>query len=75
MIKKQFKDQKTTIKCPRCKETCEYSENNKFRPFCSKPCKDADFIKWSDEQYKIPVPEDESEGESSDLGDKNKNVL
>ncbi|CAH0993176.1 DNA gyrase inhibitor YacG [Sinobacterium norvegicum] len=41
------------IACPSCKKSTLYSKDNPDRPFCSKRCKDADFIDWSNEQRTI----------------------
>ena len=36
--------------CPICnKPTVQ-----EFRPFCSKGCRDRDFLRWADEGYKLP---------------------
>lgn len=45
------------VKCPRCKKTIEYSTDNKYRPFCSRRCKESDLFDW--------VKEDEPEEEES----------
>ncbi len=42
------------IACPRCKSPTLYDEKNPFRPFCSRPCRDADLLHWASEDYKIP---------------------
>jgi uncharacterized protein len=40
------------IACPECgKETL--FENNINRPFCSKECKNKDFLNWTNEAYEI----------------------
>jgi endogenous inhibitor of DNA gyrase (YacG/DUF329 family) len=40
------------IACPACGKETSY-EGNTNRPFCSKECKNRDFLKWTDESYKI----------------------
>jgi endogenous inhibitor of DNA gyrase (YacG/DUF329 family) len=42
--------------CPVCKKMIAY-ENNPYRPFCSRGCKGADLIQWSDESYRIAKEE------------------
>ena len=34
---------------------------NPYRPFCSKACKNADFIHWAEEDYNIPGKEAQPE--------------
>lgn len=34
------------VTCPRCGQAAEYSDDNPFRPFCSKRCKESDLYKW-----------------------------
>lgn len=48
------------VRCPGCGEVCEYSQRNRFRPFCSERCKSGDFGAWAGEHYRIaarPAPE------------------
>jgi uncharacterized protein len=40
------------IPCPSCGKMTPY-EHNPFRPFCSRGCKGIDFIRWTDESYRI----------------------
>lgn len=41
---------KRTRSCPVCgKPTVQ-----EFRPFCSKGCRDRDFLQWANEGYKMP---------------------
>ncbi len=40
------------IHCPACGKETLY-EGNINRPFCSKECKDRDFLNWAHESYKI----------------------
>ena len=49
-----------TVNCPTCGAKVEWTEANKFRPFCSERCKQIDLGAWAEEQYKIPgkAPED-----------------
>ena len=47
--------------CPNC-VTPVLWDGNPFRPFCSERCKLLDLGKWLNEEYRIPVADDESEG-------------
>ncbi|MEA2101992.1 MAG: DNA gyrase inhibitor YacG, partial [Thermodesulfobacteriota bacterium] len=38
--------------CPSCGRRME-SEGNPWRPFCSRECKNRDFLCWVDESYHI----------------------
>jgi endogenous inhibitor of DNA gyrase (YacG/DUF329 family) len=40
------------ISCPACGKETLY-EGNINRPFCSKECKNRDFLNWTHESYKI----------------------
>jgi endogenous inhibitor of DNA gyrase (YacG/DUF329 family) len=44
-----------TVKCPRCGSPAEFSQDNKFRPFCSERCKLIDLGDWAEGRYAIPV--------------------
>lgn len=50
---------KRIIACPVCGKTLVY-EGNPYRPFCSRGCKGVDFIRWSDESYRIAKDEHEN---------------
>jgi uncharacterized protein len=55
------------MSCP----TCGKASHVKFRPFCSQRCKDLDLSRWLNEEYRVPVvEEDPLEDELEDgLGD------
>ncbi|RPG35844.1 MAG: DNA gyrase inhibitor YacG [Gammaproteobacteria bacterium TMED225] len=42
--------------CPRCQKPSSKSEENKYRPFCSKKCKLIDFGSWASEENIISRP-------------------
>ena len=42
------------VACPRCGAETEYSEANKWRPFCSERCRMIDLGKWAAEEYRMP---------------------
>ncbi len=44
----------TTVNCPTCGTKVEWTEANKFRPFCSERCKQIDLGAWAEEKYVIP---------------------
>jgi endogenous inhibitor of DNA gyrase (YacG/DUF329 family) len=43
------------MSCPTCGKPTE----PKFRPFCSKRCQDADLSRWLNEEYRVPVVEED----------------
>lgn len=43
----------TTLSCPTCKTTLEWSDKLPFRPFCSKRCQQIDFGGWAREDFAI----------------------
>lgn len=45
----------TRVKCPHCSTEVLWSEENPYRPFCSKRCKLIDFGDWANESHIIPV--------------------
>ncbi|HWU98917.1 MAG TPA: DNA gyrase inhibitor YacG [Oxalicibacterium sp.] len=45
----------TIVDCPTCGTKVEWTEANKFRPFCSDRCRQIDLGAWAEEKYVIPV--------------------
>jgi endogenous inhibitor of DNA gyrase (YacG/DUF329 family) len=45
------------VSCPTCGKQVEWSEENKWRPFCSERCKLIDLGEWAKESYRIPGDE------------------
>ncbi|WP_460505916.1 DNA gyrase inhibitor YacG [Hydrogenophaga soli] len=43
----------TWVDCPACKQSCEYSPQNPYRPFCSKLCRATDLGRWAQEDFRI----------------------
>ena len=41
------------VKCPQCKTPVKWSEDNSFRPFCSKRCQLLDLGAWASGRNKI----------------------
>lgn len=54
-----------TVDCPTCGAKVEWSDKNKFRPFCSDRCKQIDLGAWAEEKYVIPSvdPSEKEDGE------------
>lgn len=46
------------VSCPQCGKSVPWSEDNRFRPFCSERCKTVDLAQWAQESYRIPQTED-----------------
>jgi len=53
----------TFVDCPTCHKKVEWTDANKFRPFCSERCKQIDLGAWAEEKYRVPgsVPDPEDE--------------
>ncbi|MGM0632828.1 MAG: DNA gyrase inhibitor YacG [Pseudomonadota bacterium] len=55
-------DSPLTVNCPQCHEIVAWTEENRWRPFCSERCKLLDFGDWASERHSIPgepaAPED-----------------
>ena len=45
------------VDCPTCGKKVEWTEANKYRPFCSKRCADVDLSRWLKGSYAIPAVE------------------
>lgn len=41
------------VACPHCQAKVLWSEQNPYRPFCSKRCRLIDFGAWADESHRI----------------------
>jgi uncharacterized protein len=44
------------VKCPTCGKNVEWTNLNKFRPFCSERCKLIDLGSWASGQNSISTP-------------------
>lgn len=44
----------TIVDCPTCKKSVAWTDENTYRPFCSKRCKLIDFGEWASERNSIP---------------------
>ena len=56
---------KKIIACPKCGKDSEWSENNKFRPFCSERCRMIDLGAWANEEYQIAASTSDDENDYS----------
>jgi uncharacterized protein len=56
----------TVVDCPTCGKKVEWTEQNKYRPFCSERCKKIDLGAWAEEKYTIPAaPTPENDDDSA----------
>jgi endogenous inhibitor of DNA gyrase (YacG/DUF329 family) len=46
--------EKKQVQCPSCGKPVEWSEQQRWRPFCSERCKLIDLGEWLDESNRIP---------------------
>lgn len=47
------------VACPRCGTQVAWTSENRYRPFCSERCKMIDLGAWANEEYRVPVEEDD----------------
>ena len=56
---------KKIVKCPTCGKDVEWTEEQKWRPFCSERCRLIDLGEWANESHRIPgseiIPEEQME--------------
>ena len=45
----------TVVNCPTCAAKVEWTDANKFRPFCSERCKQIDLGAWASEDFAVPT--------------------
>ena len=57
-----------TVNCPTCGAKVEWTEANRYRPFCSERCKLIDFGAWANEEYAVPAEEAPPQPEDSPQG-------
>ena len=46
-----------TVNCPTCQKIVPWTEEQLYRPFCSKKCQLIDFGDWAMERHSIPAEE------------------
>ena len=44
------------VKCPTCGKDVEWSDEQKWRPFCCERCRLIDLGEWANESHRIPGP-------------------
>ncbi|MFO7528165.1 MAG: DNA gyrase inhibitor YacG [Marinobacter sp.] len=60
------------VQCPTCKQSVEWSEDNRYRPFCSERCKLIDLGAWANEEYRVPAEDEDSLSDAYHLTDSKK---
>lgn len=53
------------VACPTCGKAVPWSEQSRFRPFCSERCQLIDLGEWASEGHRIPGPETPSDDEAA----------
>ena len=48
-------------RCPICKKPAKSRAENRDFPFCSARCKQVELGKWLNEEYRVPVEEDDED--------------
>lgn len=56
------------VNCPNCKKTVQWTNNERFKPFCSERCKLIDLGEWVTEKHTIP-------GQPTQLADDDESYL
>ena len=46
-------DRPLEVACPQCRQMVRWTEDNPYRPFCSKRCRLLDLGAWADESHRI----------------------
>ena len=54
---------------PRC-PMCGKPRDVRFRPFCSRLCRDRDLVNWLDGRYAVPAAEVDDDGSEGDPNDR-----
>jgi endogenous inhibitor of DNA gyrase (YacG/DUF329 family) len=57
-----------TVKCPVCGAAVRWSDENRYRPFCSERCKLIDLGAWASDRYAIPGSDTDRADEGSAEG-------
>ena len=52
------------VACPRCGKDVVWDTANRYRPFCSERCRLIDLGAWANEDYRVPVEDDQDDFES-----------
>ena len=56
------------VSCPQCGKEVVWSEESRFRPFCSERCKMIDLGQWANENYRIATDEPPLDQEDNPSG-------
>jgi endogenous inhibitor of DNA gyrase (YacG/DUF329 family) len=56
----------TVVHCPTCGAQVPWTEQSRYRPFCSERCQQIDLGAWAEEKYSIPgaAPDEPVPGEA-----------
>jgi len=54
------------VHCPTCHKQVIWTQNSKWKPFCSERCRLIDLGAWISEGYRIPSCEDENTNKPPD---------
>jgi len=46
-----------TVACPTCSKPVEWTQESRYRPFCSERCKLIDIGAWASDAYVVPGQE------------------
>lgn len=57
------------VKCPTCGKVVEWSQEQRWKPFCSERCKLIDLGTWAGEGYRIPERAGKEVGEDLPVND------
>lgn len=49
-----------TVRCPTCQGPSVWSAENPYKPFCSERCRLIDLGAWANEEYRVPVAENDT---------------
>ncbi|MGQ9630387.1 MAG: DNA gyrase inhibitor YacG [bacterium] len=59
------------VRCPQCgREHDSTPSTNKYFPFCGRRCKLIDLGAWLDEDYAIPTPLVDGDGDTGEINDR-----
>jgi endogenous inhibitor of DNA gyrase (YacG/DUF329 family) len=53
-----------TVRCPTCQGASVWSPDNPYKPFCSERCRLIDLGAWANEEYRVPVAENDALNEN-----------
>ena len=59
----QKKTEQRFYDCPQCGKSAVWSEANTWRPFCSERCRLIDIGKWANDEYSVPLVDQDRKAE------------